>query len=225
MTKKSKTILIITIVLAAGAAIAVPIAVVHYSKQNFANMTPQQIRQYFDSNEFRDANEDTRRQVREQMFEAMQARMEKQVNGYFALSEGEKRTAYLDNVIDEMQARRAEFLARRDPNRPFDPNGFRDPNGPPGFGPRDPNGFRRFAQRGQNAGQRPRANPEMMRERSGRMTADMRVKTMQFRRDMRERMQQRGIQGPMMGPGGRGGFGGGGPGGPGGPGGFGGPPD
>jgi hypothetical protein len=209
MTKKSKTILIAAIVLAAGVAVAVPIAVHWASKPNFAKMTPLQIRGYFDSNEFRDANEDARREIRGQMFEAMQARMTAQVNGYFALPEGEQRTAYLDKTIDEMQARRAEFLARRDPNRPP------DANGPPpqdasrrGFGPPDANGRPRFGQRGANAGQRPRVNPERMRERSGGISADMRVKTIQFRRDLQNRMEQRGIQGPMMGRGGPGGFGG-----------------
>jgi hypothetical protein len=215
MTKKSKITLIATIVFAAGAAIAIPVAIHHYSEPNFAKMNPRQIRQYFDSNQFRDANEDTRREIRGQMFEAMQARMEKQVNEYFAQPE-ELRTAYLDNIIDEMQARRAEFMNGRDPNRPFDPNRF-DPNRP-----RDPNRMSRFAQRGQNAGQRPRPNPERMRERSSRTSADSRVKMAQFQRDLRDRMEQRGIQGPM----GRGGFGGPGGGGLGGPGGGrgGGPP-
>jgi hypothetical protein len=212
MTRKSKTILIATVVLAAGMAIAVPIAVRHFSKPDFSKMNPRQIREYFDSNQFRDANEDTRRQMGEQIGEAMRARMESQVKGYFALAE-ENRTAYLDKIIDEMQARRAEFLAGRDANRPP------DANGPPGFGPPDANrfarfgppdadGFRRFGQRGANAGQqRPRPNPERMRERSERISADTRVQMMQFRRALRERMEQRGIQGPMRGPGGRGGFG------------------
>ena len=202
MTKKNKTILIITVVLAAGVAVAVPIAVRRSGKPNFSKMSPQQIRQYFDSNGFQEANEDTRRQVREQIGEAMQARMTAQVSGYFALPEGNQRTAYLDKIIDDMQARRAEFLAARDGNRPP------DANGPPGFGPPpDANGFRRFGQQGANAGQRPRMNPERMRARSERISADMRVRMIQFRRELRNRMEQRGIQGPMGGPGGPGRFG------------------
>lgn len=218
MTKKRKTILIISAVFAAGAAIAVPVTVHQWGKPNFANMTPRQARAYFDSNAFRDANEQTRRDIREQFGEAMQARMEKQVNDYFALPEGDQRIAYLDNLIDETQARRAEFLARMDPNRPPDANrpfgfGPPDPNRPfdpnrfARFGPRDANGRPRFGRMGANAGQRPRPNPERMRERSSRMSADSRVKMDQFRRDMQKRMQERGIQMPMMGPGGRGGFG------------------
>ncbi|MCJ7776893.1 MAG: hypothetical protein MUP16_01065 [Sedimentisphaerales bacterium] len=203
MTKKSKTILTATIVLAAVVAVAVPIAVHWASKPNFSKMNPRQIREYFDSNEFRDANEQTRRGIREQMGEVMQARMTAQINGYFALPEGDQRTAYLDKTIDEMQARRAEFLAGRDPNRPPDGNGFGR------FGTPDANGRPRFGQRGANSRQRPRINPERMRARSERFSADTRVKMMQFRRELRARMEQRGIQGPMMGPGGPGrGFGG-----------------
>jgi len=208
MTKKSRTITIVTVLLAIGVVVAVPMAVRHTGKPTFSKMTSQQVREYFDSNQFRDANEDTRREIREQMGEAMQARMTAQVNGYFALAEGDERTAYLDKTIDDMQARRAEFLAARDANRPPDANGPRDPNRFARFGPPDANGFRGFGPRGANAGQRPRMNPERMRARSERMSADTRVKMMQFRRAMQERMQERGIESPMMGRGGPGrGFG------------------
>lgn len=206
MTKKNKIILVAVLVV--GTAITVTLAVRHYSKSNFAKMSPQQRRAYFDSNEFRDANEDKRREIREQMGEAMMARMTAQANEYAALRDDEK-TVYIDKIIDDMEARRAEFLARdaNDANGPPDPNRFRR------FGPADAN-RPRFGQGGPNMGQRPRVNPERRRERSSRMSADTRVKMDQFRRDMMNRMQERGIQ---MGPGGRGGFGG--PGGPGGPGG------
>jgi hypothetical protein len=197
MTKKNKTILIVALVV--GTAITATLAVRHYSKPDFAKMSPQQRREYFDSNEFRDSNEDKKREIREQMGEAMQARMEAQANEYFALSSDQK-TVYLDKIIDEMQTRRAEFLAR-DANGPPDPNRFRR------FGPADAN-RPRFGQGGPNMRQRPRANPERRRERSSRMSADTRVKMDQFRRDMMNRMQERGVQ---IGPG-RGGFGG--PGGP-----------
>lgn len=200
MTKKSKRIIIISAVLV-STAIAVPLIIHHYRKPNFAKMNPRQIRQYFDSNTFRDANRDARQEIFAQMGDAMQARMEAQVNGYFACAEGQARTAYLDKIIDEMQARRAEFMANRDPNRPFDPNRF----GPPD--PNDPNRRPRFGRRGQFAtGQLPRINAERNRIRSSRTSADMQVKSAQFRRDLMNRMQQRGIQTPMGRPGGPGGF-------------------
>lgn len=194
MTKKNKTILTAT-ALVIAMTVAVTLAVRHYSKPNFAKMTPQQIRRYFDSNEFRDANEDKRREAFEQMRDVMETRMVNQANEYAALSADQK-TVYLDKIIDEMEARRAEFLAREanDVNRP-------DVNDPNRFG---------FGRRGPNMGQRPRVNPERRRERSSRVSADSMVKMMQFRQDMMNRMQERGIQ---MGPG-RGGFGGPGGGGP-----------
>ena len=203
MTKKNKTILIAAIVLVAGIIIAVPITIKHYSKPDSAKTNPRQMREHTDSNQFRDANENKRRE----MAEAMRTKMEAQANEYAALPDAQK-TAYLDKIIDDMEARRAEFMARdaNDANGPPDPNRFRR------FGPRDPN----FIQRqGQQARQFRRPEPSRMRERSERTSADTRVKMMQFRQDMMNRMQERGIQ---MGPGGRGGFGGGfgGPGGPGG---------
>jgi hypothetical protein len=210
MTKKSRKIIIASAVFVC-LALAVPLIIAHYRKPNFAKMNFRQVREYFDSNTFRDANEDARRHVFEQMGEAMQAKMEAQVSGYFAQAEGESRTAYLDKIIDEMQARRTEFMANRDPNgdpnRPFDPNRFADPNKRP-----------RFGQRGQlAAGQRPRINPEMNRARSSRRSADMQVKSAQFRKDLFNRMQQRGIQMPTGRPGGPGGGGFGSGRGPGGP--------
>jgi hypothetical protein len=211
MAKKSKIILITAIVLIAGTAIAVPMVYKHYSKPDFSKMTPQQFRQYIDSNEFRDANEDKRRETFQQMGEAMQARMENQANEYVALTPDAK-TVYLDKIIDEMQARRAEFMARdaNDTNAP-DPNRFRR------FGPRDPNNPRR-----QMAGQQRQfrmPEPSRMRQRSERMSAATRVNMAQFREDMQNRMQERGMQGGGRGGfGGPGGFGGGGfGGGPGGP--------
>jgi hypothetical protein len=210
MTKKNKTILIAAIVLAAGTAIAVTIAVSRHSKPDFAKMSPQQIRQYFDSNEFRDANEDKRRETFQQMGEMMMKRMTAQADEYAALKNEDEKTVYLDKIIDEMQARRAEFLAR-DANRP-DANGPPDPNRFRRFGPPDAN-RPRFGMGGPN-GWRPQVNPQRNREFSSMMSADTRVKMTQFGLDMMNRMQQRGIQPPMMG-GPRGSFGGPPPGGPG----------
>jgi hypothetical protein len=189
MTKKSKTILIVTIVLAAGVAIAVPVAMHWENKPDFSKMSPRQIREYFDSNEFRDANEQTRDEIRERIGEAMEARMAARAREYFALPEGDDRTAYLDKIIDEMQARRAEFLAGRDPN---------DPNRPPDAN--DPNARQRRNFRGRFG----RLNPERMRARSEMTSAVVRAQMIQFSQALFTRMQQRGIQGPMMGrPGGR----------------------
>jgi hypothetical protein len=183
MTKKNKTILIVAIVLAAGIAIAVPIAIKHYSKPDLAKMSPQQIR---------DANENKRREIREQIGETMRTKMETQANEYVALPDAQK-TAYLDKIIDDMEARRAEFSAK-DANGPSDPNRFRR------FSPQDPNSMR------QQMARQPfrRPEPSRMREMSSRMSTDTRVKMSQFRRDLMNRMQERGIQGGPDGFGGPG---------------------
>jgi len=195
----NKTILIVAIVLAAGIIIAVPIALKHHSKPDLAKTNPQtnpqQIREHIDSNQFRDANENKRREIRQQAAEAIRTKMETQANEYAALPDSQK-TAYLDKVIDDMEARRTESLAG-DTNGPPDLNRFRKP------GPQDPNSMRR--QQGQQARQSRRPELPRTREMPG---SDMRVKMNQYRRDLMNRMQERGIQNPMMGPGIRGGPGG-----------------
>jgi len=198
MTKESKTILIVVIVLVAGIVIAVPIAVKHYSKPDSAKTPPPQIREHIDSNQSRDANENKRRETHEQMSEAARIRIETQANEYAALPDAQK-TAYLDKIIDDMEAGRTGSLAR-DTNGPPDPNRFRR------FGPRDPNSMR------QQMARQPSRRPELprMRETSSKIGSDARVKMNQFRRDLMNRMQERGIQqNPMMeGPGSLGGPGG-----------------
>jgi hypothetical protein len=197
MTEKSKTILIATIIVAAVAAIAVLIAVKHHSKPDLTKISPRQIREHSDSNQSRDANEGKRHDIREQAGETMRTRVETQADEYFSLPD-EKKTAYLDKIIDDMEARRAEVLAK-DTNGPPDPNRFRR------FGPRDANSPRQ--QMAIQQSQRP--EPPRMREGSEKMSTDARVKTNQFRRALMNRMRERGIQNPMMGgPEGRGGFGG-----------------
>lgn len=188
MTKNNKTILIAAIVLAAGIAIAVPIAVKHYSKPDLAKMPPREVREHSDSNQFRDANGNKRREMREQTGEATRANMETQANEYTALPDAQK-TIYLDKIIDDMEARRAERPAR-------DTNGLPDPNRFRRLAPRDPNSMRQQMAR--------RPEPTRTREMSSRMSNDTRVKMTQFRRDLMNRMRERGIQeGP--GPGGFGG--------------------
>jgi len=118
--------------------------------------------------------------------------MEYQMETYFTLPK-EYKTAYLDKMIDEMQAQRAGFEQMRQqmPRRPRDAN--------------DPNVQARMAARAAR-----RADPSNARARSESGTALQRAQREQFFTAMRARMQQRGITTPA-GPGGRGG-----PGGPGG---------
>ena len=81
--------------------------------RDFSGQTPEQIRAYLRSKDFNSLDDQTRRMVGRAARIAM---MNYRVNEYFSLPEN-KRTAYLDKMIDEIEARRAEFQARRpDPN-------------------------------------------------------------------------------------------------------------
>ncbi len=147
----------------------------HNHKQiDFSGQTPEQIRAYLRSKDFNSLDEQARRDIgRAARIEMMEYR----VNEYFNQPD-DKRTAYLDKMIDEMQARRGEFRARRP-----------DAN--------DPNDRRR--QRRQFA-----RGAEDQRARMESVDPMTRAKRAAFREAMRTRMQQRGINPPGGGGGGRG---------------------
>ncbi len=147
----------------------------HSNKQiDFSGQTPEQIRAYLRSKDFNSLDEQARRDIGRA---ARMQMMEYRVNEYFGTPE-DNRTAYLDKVIDEMQARRAEFRARR-----------ADAN--------DPNDQQR-RQRRQFA-----RGAENQRVRMESVDPLTRAKRAAFRDAMRARMQERGINPP--GPGGGGG--------------------
>jgi hypothetical protein len=155
---------------------------------------PQEIMAYMDSAEFKQVS------PREQfmyMREGGRKVMEYQMETYFSLPDEQQKTAYLDSMIDRMQAQRAGFEQmrqqmpprRRDANEPNDPNQLARQQ--------------RARQRQAQAGGRRTPNPSRMRARSERGTALQRAQREQFRLAMQKRMQERGITfGP--GPGGRG---------------------
>jgi len=102
--------------------------------------------------------------------------MDYQVNEYFTLP-ADKRTAYLDKMIDEMEARRrARAMRGEDPNSPFR---FFDPNSRPN----DPNERQRRRQMARNA--------ENRRARMESIDPLTRAKRAAFREAMRARRQQR----------------------------------
>jgi len=162
---------------------------------------PQEIMAYMDSAEFKKVSPRERFMY---MREGGQKVMEYQMETYFSLPDEQQKTAYLDSIIDRMQAQRASFEQmrqqmpprRRDANEPNDPNRL----------------ARQERARQQQAGQfgGRRANPANMRARSERGTPEQRAQRVAFRQAMQARMQQRGITMPGPGgAGGRGGFGGG----------------
>ena len=100
------------------------------------------------------------------------SRAMKRLDNYFKLPPGPTRTQYLDKQIDEFQARRAQFEARRQ---------------------------LASAQPPANAGNGP---PAGMGNRAARMESvppEQRAQMQQFHYDMRQRMQQRGITPPAFG--------------------------
>jgi hypothetical protein len=155
--------------------------------------TAKEIMDYRNSDQFK------RLSQREQFMYSMasgQQVMDYQIDTYFTLPK-EKQTAYLDKMIDDMQAQRKNFEQMRPPRRPRDAN--------------DPNVQKRIAAR-----QAAMADPANARARAERGTALQRAQRQQFFAAMQARMQARGISmpaGPGGGGGGRGGFGGGPPGG------------
>ena len=132
-------------------------------------------------------------QQEQMMYSMMSGRqvMEYKMETYFTLPK-EQKTAYLDQMIDEMQAQRANMEQRR-PQMP--PRSPRDAN--------DPNVQKRIARQQQR--QAARSNPSNARAMAERGTALQRAQRQQFMNDMRARMQQRGISMPAPGGGGRGG--------------------
>ena len=140
---------------------------------------PQEIMAYIDSEQFKQLS------AREQFMYSMAGGrqvMDYQMETYFTLPK-EQKTAYMDQVIDRMQALRKNF-EQMPPRRPRDGN--------------DPNVQRRMAQ-----AQAARSDPSNARARAERGTALQRAQRSQFRADMQARMQQRGITMPAPG-GGRG---------------------
>lgn len=152
---------------------------------------PQEIMAYMDSAEFKKL---APRKQFEYMRQGGRQVMEYQMETYFSLGDEKQKTAYLDQMIDRMQAERTNFEQMRGqmPRRQRDANEPNDPNRP----------SRRQAQ----AGGRRTQTASGMRARSERGTALQRAQRDAFMTAMRKRMQQRGITTP--GPGGRGGPGG-----------------
>ena len=153
--------------------------------------TVQEIMDFRNSDKFRQLSQ--REQFMYTMASGRQV-MEYQMETYFTLPKEEK-TAYLDKIIDLMQAQRAGFEQMRQ-QRPR-----RDAN--------DPNMQRRRDRANQQngAGGRRTPNPSRMRARSERGTPEQRAQRTAFMEAIQKRMQERGISMPS--PGGRGGRGGG----------------
>lgn len=160
------------------------------SLPNPSKMDRDQFREYVQSDAFRNAPDDQRREF---FGTFMRENIMKQVNDYYNLPE-DRRQDYLDKTIDEMVAMRERFRQNR----------------PEGQEPRQ-----RDANRPRQA-----PDNSQIRQRSENISGEDRAKMTAFRKALNDRMQERGMEPMRGPGGGGGGFGGpgGGPGGGSGPG-------
>ncbi len=172
MKLKKKTVIIIALLaIAVSAAAGAIFWRSRLASNNPSKKSPEQLRTYLSSEKFRNLDEETRRKQFASLF---RSRMLRPVKEYYALPE-DQRTAYLDKTIDEMQERFKQFRDNPPRSRPR----RADPN--------DRTARDRLQQM---------RNPENMRARSDYIDAESRARMRQFRRDMRNRMRQRGINMP-----------------------------
>ncbi len=144
----------------------------------------QEILAYRDSDAFKRLSQ--QEQFMYSMASGRQVR-EYQMQTYFSLPQ-EGQAAYLDKIIDEMQALRQNMEQMRQNRPPRPPPDANDPN------------VQRRRERAQQAQAR-RANPANMRARSERGTALQRAQREQFMQAMQKRMKERGITMPAPGRG------------------------
>jgi uncharacterized membrane protein YgcG len=166
-----------------------------YSKQKVLASIgddPRRIRQAVEEGQI------SRDEAREAFMEAMEARMNRSMDEFFVLPAGKERDAYLDRMIDEMEARRREWQERSTTQPTTRPNWAERRGDGPATQPSDAD----RAQRAQRAAQRADSTPP-----------ERRAQRAEFMSAMQKRMAERGIQPGRGGPGGWGGRGGGGGGG------------
>jgi hypothetical protein len=138
-------------------------------------------------------SEEERRAAREQMREAMQARMDTRLDEFFNAGEAD-RQAVLDRHLDEIQKEMAEFEKRRAEwekrRQEREAAAASDPN-------RDPNAPR------EQRWQRPNMaamTPQERKERAESRDPDRMGRMMSYMAALRARAEQRGIQMPQWGP-------------------------
>ncbi len=127
-------------------------------------------------------SEKERQAFRENARPLMRQQMQQRMTEYFELPPGE-RVARLDEMIDEMEKRRAEGGGR---GGPFG-------GGPPGGGGPPPSDG---GPDGAPEGERRGPTPERMKERIESSSPQERAQFLEFMKDMRDRREQRGLDSP-----------------------------
>ena len=197
--------IILCCVLAIGVIIAAA-AVISDDAPDLSKKSPEEIREYFQSAQFRELAPEKRRQVARKTFEPRRQEFQKQMfetaREYCELPP-ERKTAYLDKRIDDMQKRFAEMRTRRVERRASGGTGQSQTAertvSNSNAGNREPNPQRRMRGRrgGGGSGRRRGPSPERIRGRMERMDPKHRAYMTQFREDMAKRMEQRGIEMPF----------------------------
>ena len=138
-------------------------------------------------------SDEQRRKLRENMRNAWEQQMDDRMKQFFELSP-EKRTAYLDQMIDRMQQR-----MRDRGNRPDRPDGPRSrPAGgsararPDSTNRTNAAGNTPNGQRGSGRGRR-RFDPSRMKDRIESTSPEQKARRAEFRKALRKRMEERGI--------------------------------
>ena len=149
------------------------------------NQTGEQLREFIKSDEFRNLQ---RRQQRRYIRRAMGVQMVKRAETYHQLPR-EKRIEYLDKTIDTMQKRREEFRSIRQQLR----SQRMQSESQDQRNTADANSRRAWQQR---SSRRRGFNIENMRARRESVDPKRRAQMSKFRRALRDRMQQRGIEPP-----------------------------
>jgi len=167
---------------------------------------PDEIRQYLRSEEFRNLDPNDRRAYARQAFMQMTTQRVEE----YAKVPAEQRIAYLDKVIDEMQARREQFRTMRgqsgrrgDKTRTANRQ-QQDRQSKVNPQQQDrPFRANRDSRRGGGSGRR--GSPARRRARSEYIDPKIRALRTEFRQALRKRMEQRGIEFGGRGSGQRGG--------------------
>jgi hypothetical protein len=181
--------------------------------------TPEEIREFVRSDEFREMDQDKRREIGRAAFGQMREVREKQMiaaaEEYCRLETKAERVAYLDEKIDEISERMEKWQAARAARGEAGRGGFGGMRRPGGEGGRQRDG-ERGGEAGQNQQHRPGGEGRMhggrgrrgpisdrIRARSERMSPEKRAIMGEVREAMFKRMEERGIEMPFGRHGGR----------------------
>jgi hypothetical protein len=205
MSKRTIAIAIVVILLVGGLVWAylrtLPDPQVEKIKQMQAeafkeNATPEERQQSFQlvRQEMEKLSPGQRDEVRQQMGEAMQRRMDERISAYFALPP-EQRVAYLDNQIKEMEQRRKEWESHRAQSGPSGGRGQAGQSqstggsqGGPGAQPGNPQGAG-----GPPRDRSPEARLRRHDQRLDRSTAQQRAQRSAYFADLQQRRIQLGL--------------------------------